>query len=469
MPIRNNGNVTTATAEKKGKIRTGLSKPRLQTRPPHPRASASQMRTLTDLLGPSTSRAESALGHSAPADAWSSLVDTVQNLPSAPTTHEDRPHHTSHSALDISERHIEADLAPSSFSFSNIPRLPLDLSLKTSIRISSSSSLQWTRFHSQRSEYLALRNSFSQNNNILAVQLEKDSIASLQNGYTQFHSSLVHFRFPSCPLSASLASNWRTLFSAVSNAPVREDPNTKKLRSEALNRLGTWQSAWRSLYYAFRDGQVSLLYVLLPNSTVIFTRGQDVSKEPVALLSPASPGLRSLLSDYIVPFTICLSEAHQSDKVAVMVEGMYGVHTLYNFIMCAAHKLSGANDVPTLICDSPFLWATAVRAEVQFTRQATIARSSDNNTGRKKIFVAQISGFLTPHQVNGIVESLVQTQKSQFSAVLNTEARCIGSNILCASLHPQQAEVLHDKQILTRVAAFPEFSGLFASFRADNT
>lgn len=469
MPTRNNGNIAAASTEKSGRFKAGNSKSRSHSRPPHPRASASQMRSLTDLLGPSTSRAESALGHSAPADAWSSLGDTVQNLPAAQLSHPGRSNHLAHAAHAASQEFAESDIAPSSFSFSNIPRLPLDLSLKTAVRISSSSSLQWTRFQWQRSEYLALRSAFSQNSNTPVTEMEKKPFSSPQDAYTHFYNSLLHFRYPSYPLSSSLASNWRVLFSTSSSSsqPLRDDSNTKRLKSEALDRLGTWQSAWRSLYYAFRDGHISLFYVLLPSSTVVFSREQSQSSEPVALLSPASPGLRSLLGDYIVPFTICRSEAQQSEKVAVLIKGTYGVHTLYNFIMCAAHKLSGANDVPTIICDQPFLCATSVRAEVQFTRQANKTTPSDNATS-KKLFVAQIAGILTPRQVNGIVDSLAQTQKSQFSAVFNTEARCVGTNILCASLNPPQENVLQDQQILTRVAAFPEFSGIFASYRNEN-
>lgn len=470
MPTHNNGNIATPNTEKSGRFKAGHPKSRSHARPPHPRASASQMRSLTDLLGPSTSRAESALGHSAPADAWSALADTVQNLPSAQPSHLDRSNHLPNTAITASQALAESDIAPSSFSLSNIPRLPLDLSLKTTIRISSSSSLQWTRFQWHRSEQLALKGAFSQNNDIIGTGMEKPSFSSPQDVYTHFYNSLLHFRYPSYPLSSSLASNWRTLFSPgpSSSQSLHDDPNTKRLRTEALNRLGTWQSAWRSLYYSFRDGHVSLFYVLLSSSTVVFTREQGEPSEPVALLSPASPGLRSLLGDYIVPFTICRSETQQSDKVAVLIKGVYGVHTLYNFIMCSAHKLSGANDVPTIICDNPFLCATTVRAEVQFTRQANKTSPSDS-AASKKLFVAQISGLLTPRQVNGIVNSLVQTQKSQFSAVLNTEARCVGTNILCTSLNPRQDHVLHDQQVLTRVAAFPEFSGLFASYRAENT
>lgn len=451
-------------------------RPRLQMRPPHPpRATNSQMRTLTDLLGAGASRADSALGHSAPADAWSSLVNTVHNLPSAslppPTAgaEDDKP-------VDM-QMQMVPQMPAAAYAMRGLARLPLDLSLKTRLRVYSPASLAWTRLRPQALEYVALRDVLAAADHPIDPKLLQPGDASSRTrpstvlqaaARALLYRRLVHFQFPTSPLSHSLASNWHNIFATDAGRASQTDPNVQRLRQAAMSRIGMWQGALQSLYYGFHHRHIAHFYVLLPGSTVVFRHMRDDKGTPTAILSPATPGLRSLLSDYIVPFTICRPHTDATNHVSVRVHSAFAVHTLYNFVMCAAHKLSGATDVPTLIADHPFREGTPVSADVQHAREAQVladpAASAASTSTR---FSVQIAGLLTPRQVTGICDALVYTQCAHFTAVLDTERRSVGVNNMNASDDDDESsqQVLTGDEQLSRVAAFPHAEGLFAVAR----
>lgn len=466
-------------------------RPRLPpSRPPHhPNASSPNLRTLTDLLGAATSRADSALGDSAPQDAWSSIVKTVDGLTSS--VHQQQP------PTDIPPSDLAPDHSPSAYNFQNLSKLPIDLSLKTRLRISSHLSLFWTRLCSQRDVYCAIddvvsgrdplmtsstptihnspanetsdtsRPIHSQPTSFLQQAIVDPNL--LKGAYSLFNRRLIHFRFPSNPQASSLATSWQTIFLST-RVPTRDDANSNILRQEAQQRLSLWQTALQSVYYGYRYQRVPSFYVILSNAIVIFHRTLDEARTPIALLSPASPGLRSLLSDYIVSFTINrIDENDTSDQVFVNVRGELDVHMLYNFIMGTSHKLSGAIDVPTLVCDRPFIGGTAMMANIE---NARAARSDSNpGDGPATKFNVQIRGFLTPRQFEGICQALSIIQQSNFRAIVETESKSIGlNNLLMTSAADQEGK--DDQGIseqkgatVTSVAAFPAKSGLFVNVR----
>lgn len=440
------------------------------------------MRTLTDLLGAGTSRAESALGHSAPADAWSSLIDTVHNLPSASlpppsAVQAGAAHAEGKRGTDVDAERPPIHIPPSAYSMHGLTHLPADLALKTRMRIISPTSLVWTRMRPPCRDHTELRNVFEDNDRTMKeCELENGNASSTRtNPSTSLRNSarslffrrLMNFQFPTSPLSSSLASNWHNIFASDSNRASQSDGTIQHLRKKANARLAMWQSALQSLYYAFRHDKIRQFYVILSNATIVFKRLNDDNMSVAAVLAPATPGLRSLLSDYIVPFTICRLDAESSDQVCVRVDSEFGIHTLYNFIMCAAHKLSGATDVPTVICDKPFREGTAVSATVQCTKEARVLVDSASSTSATQYSV-QVSGILTPRQIEGMCDALVYTQCAQYTMTLDTERRCIGVNNMNITTDDGEASTpkpLIGDQVLTRVASFPDTAGLFASVR----
>lgn len=452
-------------------------RPRFDTRPLHlPEPSRSNLRTFTDLLGAGTSRADSALGQSAPADAWSTLGDTVHNLPSVQALPD-----SAQSPANGSNSHFSQNLLPSAYSLRNLTHLPCDLSLKTRIKVISEVSLSWIRIRSPHDSFCALQAIVSNNDASIPQTKSKFSAQSafkqhvdsdsecnrcpsnLRDARALFSRCLIHFRFPTWSSSSLLASNWHNIFSNVSKRMPRDDSTMNRLRSEAMERLSAWQNALQSIYFGFRYGHVPNFYILLSNSTVIFSRSLDDDQSPIVLLSPASPGLRSLLSDHIVSFTVCRAETDSTDQVCVTVKGEYDVHAFYNCIISSGHTLAGAKDVPTLICDCPFMGGTAMTAEIDFSREVQI-QSSLQGAPKATRHSIHICGVLTPRQVEGICQALSHTQNCNFTAILETYMRSSGLNNMFV---PDKTFLtsLAGHNILSQVAAFPGLKGMFAVVR----
>lgn len=476
-------------------------RPRLGgSRPPqHPNQSTSNLRGLTDLLGATTSRADSALGDSAPEDAWSSITKTVHELPSVQLPPIEQ-------SIDVPPQ--QAHTLPSAYSLQNLTHLPLDLSLKTRMRITSNVSLLWTSLRSPRDAYAAMQDVLTGNDRPLTSPPVKDTAAPdhmLPNGSSQlrpprpslapapqptvpdqrmsdalalFNRRLINFRFPSNVISTTLASAWHNIF--VAGKPVsRDEQLNNRLRAEAYHRLTLWQTAFQSIFFGFKGGNIDHFYVIIQGCFVLFHRNPGDKRTPIAVLSPASAGMRSLLSDFTVQFSINRVDpgaAAGIDDVYVKVKGEFNVHTLYNFILGVGHKVTGSTDVPTLICDRPFIGGTALVASVDCAR---MARTDANALGDVTAGAAsaqhsvQIRGYLTPRQLDGICQALAVTQSSNYRAVVETVRFSTGLNNLFVGLDREDSQAnaadpnLHRRgEIISEVAAFPDMNGLFVQATA---
>lgn len=475
-------------------------RPRLGgSRPPqHPNQSTSNLRGLTDLLGATTSRADSALGDSAPEDAWSSITKTVHELPSVQLPPIEQ-------SIDAPPQ--QAHVLPSAYGLQNLTHLPLDLSLKTRMRITSNVSLLWTSLRSPRDAYAAMQDVLTGNDRSLTALPAKGVVPNhmLSNGSSQLHPPrpspapapqptapnqrmsdahalfnrrLINFRFPSNVISTTLASAWHNIF--VAGKPVsRDEQMNNRLRAEAYHRLTLWQTAFQSIFFGFKGRNIDHFYVIIQGSVVLFHRNSDDQRTPIALLSPASAGVRSLLSDFTVQFSISRVDAGAAagtDDVYVKVKGEFNVHTLYNFILGVGHKVSGSTDVPTLICDRPFIGGTALVASVDCAR---MARTDANALGDIAVRTApaqhsvQIRGYLTPRQLDGICQALAVTQSSNYKAVVETDRFSTGLNNLFVALDREDSQAnatdpsLHRRgETISEVAAFPDMNGLFVQATA---
>ncbi|CAN8073928.1 unnamed protein product [Agarophyton chilense] len=432
--------------------------PRLSRSHPSAADDNSRPRTLIDLLGPNSSRAEQVLGDDAPNDAWSVLANTVDNLTShsgqpvpRAAPHADDTHPTN--AAEVQETPHE--------------QLPMDLSIKTSLSIMSSKSLWWTRVRGQGEEYEALHDLLSGVDTITEAPVIKPPLGSdaviegqvltdtLTCAKRQFYRALLHFRYPCTTLPPVISRRWQTVFAASTRA--RPDSALQEAANVALERLRLWQSALQSLFFGYKRGHIDHFYILLPSTTLLFShtfpqndslnirngtncqkrRGQMCSTSDSSLqacFANGSLGLRSLLSDYAVPFRL---ERDSNSSVGdseppVIAQGQLAVQAVYNFVLSVGHKISNATDVPVLLCDKPFRGGTAITAQVADADEANIINSSGGATRLR--YSVKITGFLTPRQVRAICKALVETQDRDFSVQMSTEARSEMLNVCGQSI-----------------------------------
>lgn len=418
------------------------------------------LRSFTDLIGAGRSRAEQFLGEDAPDDAWASITNTVDNLGSAsnlPTVIENDD--ASKIVYDADSRAFSEQLErDENVSESTFDKVLLDLSLKTKIDVVSSSSLQWALRRRQGDEYNALmsvmgegidavENGFREHSSQQGHRGRHDGPGEahenpaveqeILNSKKRLYKALLHCRCPGESLPGNISARWRALISNYGRASwqaqaINED---KKF---AVNRLINWQSALQSLYFGYRYGHVPEFYVLLASTTVIFNKGKawagnkhmrkgrtlgsstttESSSCFRASFAKASTGLRALMSEHEVPFTL-VERPSGFDDPGVVVEGEFAVHALFNFLLALGPTISNASDVPVLVSDKPFRGCTIVSAEVLNARQMLIPGKAGEDPQHR--YTLQIAGIFTPRQIRGICDALSIIQRGDFAARFETD------------------------------------------------
>ncbi|KAI0562073.1 Donson [Gracilaria domingensis] len=452
----------------------------------------SRPRTLVDLLGGTSSRAEQVLGDDAPNDAWSALANTVDNLAS----HSRQPNPVDVRDSDQTDRPAGAELQETPHE-----HLPLDLSIKKSLTIVSSKSLWWTRVRGQGEEYEALHDLLSGVDALPEADVSKPPLGSdaviegqaltdsLMQAKRQFYRALLHFRYPCTTLPLVISRRWQAVFSSSGRA--RPDSALQEAANVAMERLRLWQSALQSLFFGYKRGHIDHFYILLPTTTLLFShsvgqndnqstrngtkrRGQLRSTSDSTLhacFAKGSLGLRSLLSDYAVPFRLeqGSNQSGEESEPPVIAEGQLAVQAVYNFVLSMGHKISNAADVPVLLCDKPFRGGTAITAQVTDADEANVIDSSGGATRLR--YSVKINGLLTPRQVRAVCKALVETQDRDFSVQMSTEARSEMLNVCdqsislsstngTASSHRKTFHAIQGRRVLSRVArdtASPKF------------
>lgn len=449
-------------------------------------AEGGRLRSLSDMLGAGSSRAEIAFGDAAPDDAWASITNTVDNLgsasllPAAGDSLRGAPEgdEAVRDALGPGER-IEAAV---------VQDVPLDLALKRAADVVSESSLQWALTRAQKVEYAALRQVLSAGDADVRKtsggtqalghreESRKDEITGEHEAAVQdFSAALLHFRHPSAPLATVISSQWQAL---VSKSRVQHGDSSGggDLQAIANARFDAWQDALRSLFHGYRSGHVDNFYVMLSTTTVLFNRylvaaaprggkpndlrrgkkrkgsasqrgtpnnalaesgASDVLR---ASFSRATPGLRALLNEHGVDFET-VDGLSADVEPCVVVEGVAPVHALYNFVFSVGAKLANATDVPLLLCDQPFRGATLTAVEVSSACKTRI--STKENDGRATFrHSVQVRGLLTPRQVTRLCHALSVTQNGMFTMFFKTVSTSSRLNV-CGH---GRANVLNEEQ-----------------------
>ncbi|KAM3397736.1 protein downstream neighbor of Son [Capsicum galapagoense] len=264
---------------------------------------------------------------------------------------------------------------------------PLDLTMKTNIRVLSSSSINWFhRLINCDTSSVVARSS------VKCFKRQKMTSLSEVNSVSQAINpvSLHSWMYPQSPIPPSVISAL-TLSASVGG----------QLDFLSERQL-TWQDSFRSLYYMLRKNVCSIFYVCTAQFVIMFTSSCSEENKCVcnAYISQSTRGLRSLLKEHDVSYSmpLCHSKLEElsTEELVELSEiekqnlgqtrrrsamsdvdnrpdsllaftGNKNVHSLYDFILNYRYFLTSLTgvDVPVLYSPVPFENAALTAPEVR--------------------------------------------------------------------------------------------------------
>ncbi|XP_022946937.1 protein downstream neighbor of Son-like isoform X2 [Cucurbita moschata] len=349
-------------------------------------------------------------------------------------------------------------------------KAPLDLTLKTSMRVVSSSPLNWIH----KKIVSASLPQFSIQ--IGSQEQIRNTSAGLPPASKAADSVVLHsWIYPQSTLPSSLVSAL----------------NSSAAEAEFLSRRQlAWEDSFQSLYYMFRNNVCRVFYVCTSQFVVMFTSG-DASRGNKnscnAYLSQSTRGLRSILSEHDVSFSmpLCRSKVEQvnSDDLVELSEiekfnlgQIYvfqtrrvrsfsdvdrssqsllffsenkDVHGLYDILLNYRSFLTtlAGMDVPVLLSPVPFQNAALSSPQVKFKelRSANhIAAISKGNSSKDGDFIQtssvgvsysfEISDAYIPPWVISSVCAVMGSEGTSFEASFTTVPVSIGLNVALGSV-----------------------------------
>ncbi|KAL3839375.1 hypothetical protein ACJIZ3_023966 [Penstemon smallii] len=343
-------------------------------------------------------------------------------------------------------------------------KIPLDLTLKSNMRLQSSSSVNW--FH-------RLINCGTVKS-IACVRSQSTTSSSEPTSTTQvtnlgaFHS-WVH---PQSTLPRS----------AISALSVAGD--------FLLKRHSAWEDSFRSLYYMFRKRICKIFYVCTEQFVVLFS-ASDGSKETKcscsAYVSQSTRNLRSLLKEHDVSFLmpLCHSKVEEvtaedlvelseiakhnlgqtratetltgvdnSPQSLLMFTGNKNVHGLYDFLLNYRVFLSSltGDDVPVLYSPVPFDNAALSAPEIRCkeVRRVDYTSNKDSEPHRSSIagisYSVEITDACLPPWIVSDVCNAMRSNGGDFEASFKTKSTSIGLNVgLCIAGDQPAQQVMTDE------------------------
>ncbi|XP_059278474.1 uncharacterized protein LOC132032782 [Lycium ferocissimum] len=266
---------------------------------------------------------------------------------------------------------------------------PLDLTMKSNIRVVSSSSINW--FH-------RLINCGTSNvmprftSSVKCFTNQKKACLSEVTSVSQATNpmSLHSWMYPQSPLPPSVISALTLSASAGGQLDFLSE------------RQLAWQDSFRSLYYMLRRNVCSIFYVCTAQFVIMFTSSYSEEKRCVcnAYISQSTRGLRSLLKEHDVSYSmpLCHSKLEElsTEELVELSEiekqnlgqtrrrsamsdvdnrpdsllaftGNKNVHSLYDFLLNYRYFLTSLSgvDVPVLYSPIPFENAALSAPEVR--------------------------------------------------------------------------------------------------------
>ncbi|XP_043714261.1 protein downstream neighbor of Son-like isoform X1 [Telopea speciosissima] len=364
-----------------------------------------------------------------------------------------------HSGTFVSEFHIPGQ------------KTPLDFTLKTSMRLVSSSSVNWCHRLAVSGTPSTMVQFISQ------VHGSRDQNVSHLLGRTStcevmYAKSLCSWVYPQSSLPPSVIS-------ALTLATAQGDTDF------LLKRQLAWEVSFQNLYYMLRKNICDIFYVCTSQFVVMFIGGKCLGKKMRlcnAYVSQSTRGLRSLLREHDVCFTMPLRhsemeqvdaedlvelseiEKHSQGQIGRLVSmpgvdncpqsllafrGNENVQGLYDFLLnyrSIVSSLTGI-DVPLLYGPVPFQNASLCAPEVKcremkradtvvFPVRASHTDDGESNQGSSVGISYSIEikdTFLPPWIISGVCAAMGSEGRS-FEASFTTEPLSIGLNVALESV-----------------------------------
>ncbi|KAL3535994.1 hypothetical protein ACH5RR_004455 [Cinchona calisaya] len=344
-------------------------------------------------------------------------------------------------------------------------KIPLDLTLKTTMRVVSSTSVNWfhrsvncgtiyNKFHCGSWGGLSGRQD-------MTTSLELTSCTPGCNV-----GGISSWVFPQSPLPSSVIS-------ALTSAAVGGQVDF------LTNRQKAWEDSFRSLYYMLRKNICNIFYVCTAQFVVMFIAcdgPKETKRTCNAYISQSTRGLRSLLKEHDICFSmplchskmdevaaedlvelsmlekhkfdeaqhfIAMSDVDNGPQSLLMFTGNQSVHGLYDFLLNFRFfflSLAGV-DVPILYSPVPFenaaLSAPQVRCkEVRRADQIHVPPKDSNGADEPTqgsspgicYSVEVKDAYLPPWAVSSMCDALGSNGTS-FEASFMTEPTSIGLNV----------------------------------------
>lgn len=355
-------------------------------------------------------------------------------------------------------------------------KTPLDLTLKTSMRVVSSTSVNWFHRSVNCSTFCSKFECGSQDGKSVGQDMARSTELSSLTPRCDL-GGLSSWVFPQSPLPPSVIS-------ALTSAAVGGQVDF------LTNRQKAWEDSFRSLYYLLRKNICNVFYVCTAQFVVMFTAcgGPKEAKHSCnAYISQSTRGLRSLLKEHDVCFSmplcnskmdevsaedqvdlsvlekhnlegqhfVAMSDVNNGPQSLLMFTGNQSVHGLYDFLLNYRFfflSLTGV-DVPILYSPVPFenaaVSAPQVRCkEVRRADQmhwplkncnATDESTRDSAAGIH--YSVEVKGAYLPPWIISSICNAIGSDGTSFEASFMTEPTSIGLNvgldIIGQDSHPQ--------------------------------
>ncbi|KAL2533456.1 hypothetical protein Adt_06807 [Abeliophyllum distichum] len=362
---------------------------------------------------------------------------------------------------------ITGGIMPQSFSTEfHVPgqKTPLDLTLKTTMRVLSSSSVNW--FHrlvncsslSGMAQFMYIGCSSGH-----SMPCSSEPTSTSQEKHLGTLHSWVH---PQSTLP-------RSVISALTISAAGGQVDFLSERQQA------WEDSFRSLYYMLRKRICDIFYVCTAQFVVMFTGcngSEDTKRSCCAYISRSTRYLRSLLKEQDVSFSmpLCKSKVEEttaedlvelseiekhnlgetrpletltgvdnSPQSLLMFTGNKNVHGLYDFLLNYRSILASLTgvDVPVLYSPLPFQNAALSAPEVRCkeVRRASHMSSQlkgtsidgEPNRGSSAGICYSIEikdAYIPPWVISGVC-NVMQSNGTDFEASFITESSSIGLNV----------------------------------------
>ncbi|GAB4834119.1 hypothetical protein Ancab_032381 [Ancistrocladus abbreviatus] len=346
-------------------------------------------------------------------------------------------------------------------------KVPLDFTLKTTMRILSSSPINWFHRLLMSGTYngMLLPSQFSCSENKNFSRVSKSPFTA----ETYYANSSQSWMYPQSSLPLAVIS-------ALSSATGAVELDFLKKRQLA------WEDSFRNLYYLIRKNACNIFYVCTSLFVVMFTAVGKTKRKCNAYVSQSTRGLRSVLREHDVCFSmpLCSSEVEQisredielseiekhnlgqTKRLSTMSEvdntpqsllafnGNKSVHGLYDFLLNYKSFLTSLTgvDVPVLCSPAPFRNAAPSAPEVKCREiktadhlasesRGSAMKDGESNVGSSGAIFYSIEikdVFLTPWTVSSVLESMASEGKS-FEASFTTDPISMGLNVALDEFH----------------------------------